>query len=123
MRLLKLPPVIKDSLRDETISYGHARALIAIRKSKDMIMIYHRTINNNLSVREAEALVKQSINKAMPKQIKKKNVFLKITNKLSSIFDTTIKIKMNKKEKGMIQINFQSLKHLQELIKKITHEK
>jgi len=123
MRLLKLPPVIKDSLRYGAISYGHARTLITIRKSKDMIMIYHRTINNNLSVRETELLVKQSINKTIPKQIKKKNVFLKITRKLSAFFDTTIKIKMNKKETGMIQINFQSLKHLQELIKKLNHEK
>ena len=123
MRLLKLPPVIKDSLRDGTISYGHARALITIRKSKDMIMIYHRAINNNLSVRETEFLVKQSINKAIPKKTDKKNIFLKFTNKLSSVFDTTIKIKMNKKETGMIQINFQSLKHLQELIKKLNHEK
>ena len=30
MRLLKLPPVIKDSVRDGVISYGHARALITI---------------------------------------------------------------------------------------------
>ena len=123
MRLLKLPPVIKDSLRDKVISYGHARALIATRKSQDMIMIYHRTINNNLSVRETELLVKKSINKTAPQNEKTENGFLKVANKLSATFDTTIKIKMNKKETGMIQINFKSLTHLKKLIKKLAHEK
>ena len=44
-------------------------------------------------------------------------------NQLSKIFNTKIKIKLNKKETGMIQINFTSLKHLQQLIKKLSNEK
>ena len=123
MRLLKLPPVIKDSLRSGNISYGHARTLITIRKSKDMIMIYHRIMNKNLSVRKTELLVKQSINQAAPKYLERKNSFSKLTNQLSDIFNTTITIKINKKETGMIQINFKSLKHLQKLIRKLSNEK
>jgi len=123
MRLLKLPPVIKDSLRSGNISYGHARTLITIRKSKDMIMIYHRIMNKNLSVRKTELLVRQSINQAAPESLEKKNSFSKFTNQLSDIFNTTITIKINKKETGMIQINFKSLKHLQKLIRKLSNEK
>ena len=123
MRLLKLPPVIKDSLRSGKISYGHARTLITIRKSKDMIMIYHRIMNKNLSVRKTELLVKQSSNQTVPKHLEKKNSFSKFTNQLSDIFNTTIAIKINKKETGMIQINFKSLKHLQKLIRKLSNEK
>ena len=123
MRLLKLPPIIKDSLRDGTISYGHARALIAIRKSKNMILIYHRIINNNLSVRETELLAKKSTNKIPPKHTERKNDFLKFTHKLSIMFGTTIKININKKDSGMIQIKFKSLKHLKKIIKKLNHEK
>ena len=122
MRLLKLPPVIKDSVRDGIISYGHARTLIAIRKSKDMILIYHKTINHNLSVREAELLAKRTITKDISSQIDKKNKFLKFTKTLSTIWGTTIKIKINKTERGIIQINFTSLKHLKKLIKKLSYE-
>jgi ParB family chromosome partitioning protein len=123
MRLLKLPPVIKDSVRDGTISYGHARALITIGKSKEMVMIYHMSINNNLSVRETERLVQKTINAVAPKNKKKNNKFLDFTKKLEKQFKTKIKIKVNKKESGMIQINFTSLKHLEELINKLNDEK
>ena len=123
MRLLKLPPVIKDSLRSGNISYGHARTLLTIRKSKDMIMIYHRMINKNLSVRETELLVKKSITHTIPKHSKKKYPFPKLINQLSKFLNTKIKIKVNKKEEGTIQINFKSLQHLQELIEKINNEK
>lgn len=123
MRLLKLPPVIKDSLRSGNISYGHARSLISIRKSKDMIMIYHRIINKHLSVRDTELLVGQSIKKSGSIRPNKKYDFSKFMNQLSKIFNTKIKIKLNKKETGMIQINFTSLKHLQQLIKKLSNEK
>ena len=48
MRLLKLPPVIKDSLRAEEISYGHARALISLRKS-GLLMEMHPRVAMGLS--------------------------------------------------------------------------
>ena len=88
MRLLKLPPVIKDSLRSGNISYGHARSLISIRKSKDMIMIYHRIINKHLSVRDTELLVGQSIKKSGSIRPNKKYDFSKFMNQLSKIFNT-----------------------------------
>ena len=123
MRLLKLPPVIKDSVRDGVISYGHARALITIAKSRDMIMIYHISIKNQLSVRETELLVKKSLNISIPDRKQQQNKFLDLTKKLEKTLNTIIKIKINKSESGMIQINFKSLKHLKELIQKLNYEK
>ena len=87
-----------------------------------MILIYHKTINNNLSVREIELLAKRTITKGLSLQIDKKNSFLKFTKTLSAIWGTTIKININKTEHGMIQINFTSLKHLKKLIKKLSYE-
>ena len=57
LRLLKLPPIIKDSLRNNQITYGHARALIAIKKSPKMIAIFYQIINNKLSVRDTEKII------------------------------------------------------------------
>ena len=88
-----------------------------------MIMIYHRIINKHLSVRDTELLVGQSIKKSGSIRPNKKYDFSKFMNQLSKIFNTKIKIKLNKKETGMIQINFTSLKHLQQLIKKLSNEK
>ena len=58
MRLLKLPPIIKDSLRNNIISYGHARALLSIKESVKMIQLYYQILKKNLSVREAEKFAK-----------------------------------------------------------------
>ena len=58
IRLLKLPPIIKDSLRENQISYGHARALIGIKESKTMIAIFYNIIKNKISVRETEKIIK-----------------------------------------------------------------
>ena len=58
LRLLKLPPIIKDSLRNNQITYGHARALITIKKSPKMIAIFYKIINNKLSVRDTEKIMK-----------------------------------------------------------------
>ena len=60
MRLLKLPPIIKDSLRNSEISYGHARALISIRESKKIISIFYQILNKKLSVRETEKIIQHS---------------------------------------------------------------
>ena len=122
MRLLKLPPVIKDSIRDTTITYGHARALISIVKSKDMIILYHQIIKKKLSVRKTEQLAKKAINKVTSKEKKGKNNFENLTHKLSVLLNTKIKIITNKKGNGMIQINFISLKHLKNITKNLRYE-
>ena len=61
LRLLKLPPIIKDSLRNNQITYGHARALIAIKKSTKMIAVFYKIINNKLSVRDTEKIIKEIV--------------------------------------------------------------
>jgi ParB family chromosome partitioning protein len=39
LRLLKLPPIIQESLRNNEIDYGHARALLSFRESKIILKI------------------------------------------------------------------------------------
>ena len=122
MRLLKLPPVIKDSVRNGMISYGHARALITLHKSKTMIMIYYAIIKKKLSVRETELLAKQSINRLSARKKYSSNQLIGLSKKLEKILKTSINININKKQAGVIKINFTSLKHLKQLIKRLEHE-
>jgi ParB family chromosome partitioning protein len=57
LRLLKLPPGIKLSLKSKEISAGHARAILGLRKSLQMITLHQKVIREELSVRQTEALV------------------------------------------------------------------
>ena len=54
LRLLKLPPKIQASLRDATISIGHARALINIEEEAVQVRLVKEIEEKGLSVREVE---------------------------------------------------------------------
>jgi len=58
LRLLKLPPAIQASLRDGSISAGHARALLAIREEATQLELHQAIVSQGLSVREVERLVR-----------------------------------------------------------------
>lgn len=56
MRLLDLPPTLRDLVIEEKLSMGHARALLGSDNAVQLAML---VIKNGLSVRATEALVQQ----------------------------------------------------------------
>ncbi|MBM3186218.1 MAG: ParB/RepB/Spo0J family partition protein [Bacteroidetes bacterium] len=58
IRLLKLPTEIQVGVRDNLISMGHARALLALSSPEEQITRFNQIIEENLSVRAIESLVK-----------------------------------------------------------------
>jgi ParB family chromosome partitioning protein len=59
IRLLKLPAVIQLGVRDGLVSMGHARALVSAGEEQFQVLLYQRIIDNNLSVRELEVLIRE----------------------------------------------------------------
>jgi ParB family chromosome partitioning protein len=120
LRLLKLPPVIQASIRDNKLSMGHARAIINVEKTEDQLAIFNKTINEELSVRKVEDLVRALINKPEkpePKTKTPENVELKqLQGKLSSHFGTRISILSDDKLKGEIKIPFISKDDLNRIL-------
>jgi len=113
LRLLKLPPVIQISIRDQKISMGHARALINVEQEEKQLFIHQEIIDKGLSVRKVEELVR-SINsvEVKPKfQLKSKSVpfeYQKLQKDLASKFATKVKLKVSENGKGAIEIPFMS---------------
>jgi len=129
MRLIKLPPNIRNSLKiaagDGGISKGHARALLALKNSTQMLNLFHRVVNENLSVRQTEDLVKSLADAPNPrpvkKNIKKKDSTLsKLEGNLISHFGTKVSIQKNGKGKGRINIDFYSDEDLQRILEIIS---
>ncbi|HEX9952885.1 MAG TPA: ParB/RepB/Spo0J family partition protein [Rubricoccaceae bacterium] len=58
LRLLKLPPRIQASLRDGSLSTGHARALVTVEHEADQIGLLRAVLDDGLSVREVERRVR-----------------------------------------------------------------
>lgn len=59
MRLLDLPDEILELVRDFKLSTGHAKALLSLKDDDKAIELAHKTIENDLSVREVEKYVKK----------------------------------------------------------------
>lgn len=59
MRLLKLPEPVKEVVLNETISEGHARALLGIKDDESLVAATDIVIKRGLSVRQTESLVRK----------------------------------------------------------------
>ena len=117
LRLLKLPPDIRKSLRNGNISGGHGRAILQAKTNQSMQRIWKKILNENLSVRAAESLVKESTVKVKVRS-KKKNTpahIRAIENQLISTLGTKVKVKPSKKG-GSIEIVYFSKDDLERLL-------
>ena len=100
LRLLKLDPIIQSGIRDGFISMGHGRALININSNKVQLNIYKKIISKNLSVRNAELLVRDLKGKTSKVTSKIKEKFQ------SSLLGTEVFITKGKNGKGNFVVNF-----------------
>ena len=125
LRLLKLPPEIKSALKSGDISAGHARAILGVRKSLQMMTLYQKVIRSGLNVRQTEELVKniaesskelQKIQKSAPRN----SEIVQIENNLISKFGTKVVIQKKRGGKGKIQIEFYSDSDLQRILDILT---
>lgn len=124
LRLLKLPPDIQLAIRDKKLSMGHARALVNIDNADTQLAIFRKVMQDELSVRKTEALVRdwkkpdkpgpaaKADRQAHPYEQEYKN----IERKLSSHFGTKIRLKTDGKDKGEIHIPFVSVEDLNRLL-------
>ncbi len=119
LRLLKLPPDIQIALRDGKLSMGHARAIISIENIDQQLSIFKKTINEGLSVRKVEMLVRELAHSAKESPTVKKEINPEIVNlqrKLTSHFGTKIQVKADDNNKGEIKIPFVSAEELERIL-------
>ena len=123
IRLLKLPEKIQNCLIDESISAGHARALINLPGENLQIYALEKILEENLSVRKVEGLVKKLISEGIPNKKsftvhQKKTVdsnLSDVEDKLRKIFGTKVQCRQNKNGGGDITIEFYSNDELERL--------
>ena len=111
LRLLKLDPILQTGMRDGFISMGHGRAIINVENSEDQLNIYKKILQEKLSVRQTEELVKKlkispysktTNNKVLPKYIENS------LSDINSFLGHKINITVSTKGKGKISIPFHS---------------
>jgi ParB family transcriptional regulator, chromosome partitioning protein len=122
LRLLKLPAEIQRGIKNRQLSMGHARTLISIEDSKQQIEVYYRVINEDMSVRQTEELVRHL--QAAPlrdpvKSDKKRKLnqdFKQLSDHLTTVFGTDVVFRINDKGKGKIVIQFENNDQMERIL-------
>lgn len=121
LRLLKLPPAIQASIRDQKISMGHARALINVDGVDRQLYIHQEILEKGLSVRKVEELVRNlqhtpTKNTDKPTEKAFSFQYQKLQDDLASKFATRVKLKVAQNGKGAIEIPFMSDEDLNRIL-------
>ncbi|BAV02726.1 ParB/RepB/Spo0J family partition protein [Lactococcus formosensis] len=120
LRILKLPQEILLLLEEKKISLAHARTLLAEENKEKQVFLAHKTIQEKLNVRQLEDLIYQ---KDSNKKISnKKSIYIVEKEKeLTKCLGISNKISYNEKlQKGKLELYFESLEKLEELLNKLT---
>ena len=129
LRLLTLSAPVQEMLMHGKLDMGHARALIGLSGAQQ-VMLAEQIIQNNLSVRDAENLVKkhhEQIGKAAQhpaqKLMQKTSInhdVLRLQEALSDKLGASVSIKVGTNGAGSMKISYASLDQLDEIIAKIS---
>ena len=117
LRLLKLPPDIQAGVKSGKITMGHARALVSAGDENEQLTLYNRCIQENLSVRDIEALLrgeeiaspKSGVSKSAKKaefEVSDKEFAYK--ERLGDYLSTKVDIKKSANGSGKLILNFSS---------------
>lgn len=125
MRLANLDKRVQVFVKEYKLTNGHARALLAIDNNDMQFELAEKIIEEDLSVRETEELVKiniENMNKPPVVEEKKKvsnpevaRECMRIAKDLRSIFGTKVNVK-NNKNKGKIEIEYNSIDDLDRIV-------
>lgn len=122
LRLITLPPIIKQLLQTEQLSMGQARTLLGLKDREQMIQVANQAIKESLTVRQLEQLVNQlneaktATKKTPSKKIKEKPYYIREgEERLMDKFGTSVHIQ-EKDGKGKIEIEYLSQEDLTRIL-------
>jgi ParB family chromosome partitioning protein len=121
LRLLSLPSMVQQLLREKKLEMGHARSLLAAQESRQGDLA-KRIVALNLTVRESESLV-ASVNKKTSDPRKNKSNAdtdtMNLEDQLSQKLGMSVKIKNTKAGSGKVILSYRNLDDLDVLLAKL----
>ena len=110
LRLLQLPPSVRQYLSEGKLSAGHARALLGVGNDRRMAELAHEAVEKGWSVRELEAEVQRvrpPKKNAPPRISPPRDANEKVLEEeLQRVFGSDVRIKKSRGTKGTIEIPF-----------------
>jgi ParB family chromosome partitioning protein len=121
LRLLELAAAVQEMVQDGRIDMGHARALAALPKARQ-VELAQRIAQQGLSVREAERLVQAASSApraGRPSAARLDADSRRLQEELSERLGATVKLKPRRGGKGSVVIDYSSLDELQGIVAKL----
>jgi ParB family transcriptional regulator, chromosome partitioning protein len=121
LRLLKLPAEIQLGIKEHKVTMGHARSLVNIDDPKSQLKIYGLIIDQELSVRKVEEMVRKLSQEQYNEDTIKESVIVPkeyddLKKHLQNFFNSKIEFKRDTKGSGKIVIPFSSDDDLERII-------
>ncbi|MBX3115917.1 MAG: ParB/RepB/Spo0J family partition protein [Microbacteriaceae bacterium] len=122
LRLLKLPPSVQKKVAAGVISAGHARAILGAGSSEAMERLAQKIVNEELTVRAAEAAAGvskvPSNRKQKPTAGGRQAQLAEIAERLGDRLNTRVRISLGS-SKGTLSIDFGSVSDLNRILQEI----
>ena len=118
IRLLKLPVPVQQRVAAGVLSAGHARAILSLDDANAMQRLADKIVNEDLSVRAAEAAAKApeaGARRVPPKAGARRSHLDDVAERLGDRLDTKVKITLTAK-KGQINIDFATIQDLNRIL-------
>ncbi|MEM7372355.1 MAG: ParB/RepB/Spo0J family partition protein [Bacteroidota bacterium] len=127
LALLKLPTDVQAGLRDNSISTGHAKALNGLGEPAMQLAVYKDIVEQELSVRKTEELVKRLKQPKKQQNEDKKDAgnsagqihLNKVGDQLTSKFGNKVRLSQKSNGQGEITIPFNSTEDLNWILSEI----
>ena len=123
LRLLELPEDAQQLLYEERITAGHARAILSVPTKEGRRKLTDKLVEDQLSVRETEAIARLLSGKKDEKPVKKEKApksYKTVARTLTDTLGTNVKIK-SVKGKNKIEIEFKDEADLERLFRIMTN--
>ena len=119
LRLLALPKPVQDLVLHGKLDMGHARALLAVNGAQQ-IELGHRIAAKQLSVREAEELVRHALQPAAARSARKPDADVtRLEEELSDRLGTRVRIQARAGGKGRLVLEYGTLDQLDALLARL----
>jgi len=121
IRLLKLPVPVQQRVAAGVLSAGHARAILSLEDPEAMQRLADKIVNEDLSVRAAEAAAKApeaGARRTAPKAGARRAHLDEVAERLGDRLNTKVKITLTSK-KGQINIDFATIQDLNRILAEI----
>ncbi len=121
MRLLKLDERVQEMLIDGSLTTGHARALLAIEEKEKQFEIAQKIVNEKLTVRDVERLVKKQTSAKKKETQKPVNqelaaIYRNLEEQLKISLGTKVSINYRDAKKGKLEIEYYTPDELDRIV-------